>query len=249
MALAEVEALGGTFLIEELLEGDELSVFAICDGTRAVAFGAARDYKRAEDGDGGPNTGGMGSYSPVADLPARVVDDLVKVIHAPVVAELAARGAPFSGLLFAGLMVTSDGPRVLEFNCRFGDPETQSLLPLVEGDLLGLLLAAATGDLHEAGISFATKAAVTVVVAAADYPVSGDTGSPITGIEEARERGALVFHAGTALRGDRLVTSGGRILGVTGTGADLAKARETAYAAVSEIEFAGARYRRDIARG
>ncbi len=248
-ALTEVEALGGTFLIEELLDGDELSVFAICDGTRAVAFGAARDYKRAEDGDRGPNTGGMGSYSPVADLPAGVVDDLVQAIHAPVITELATRGAPFSGLLFAGLMMTRDGPRVLEFNCRFGDPETQSLLPLVEGDLLALLLAAATGDLGDTGISFAPEAAVTVVLAAGGYPATGDTGSPITGIEEARERGALVFHAGTALRGDRLVTSGGRILGVTGIGADHTKARETAYAAVSEIEFSGARYRRDIARG
>ena len=169
-ALSEVEALGGTFLIEELLEGDELSVFAVCDGTRAVAFGAARDYKRAEDGDSGPNTGGMGSYSPVADLPPHVVDELVQAIHAPVVAELAVRGAPFSGLLFAGLMMTADGPRVLEFNCRFGDPETQSLLPLVEGDLLACLLAAAIGDLGGSGVSLTTGAAVTVVAGGGRLP-------------------------------------------------------------------------------
>jgi phosphoribosylamine---glycine ligase len=247
-ALPQVEALGGTFLIEELLEGDELSVFALCDGVRAVPLGAARDYKRAEDGDRGPNTGGMGSYAPVSELSTDDVATIVEEVHAPVVRELAARGAPFSGLLFAGLMLTSDGPRVLEFNCRFGDPETQSILPLLDGDLLPLLAGAAAGDL-DGPIALARRAAATVVLAAGGYPERGDTGTPIGGIDDARALGALVFHAGTALRGDQLVTSGGRILGVTGTGEDLTSARDLAYAAVAEITLDGARYRRDVARG
>jgi phosphoribosylamine---glycine ligase len=247
-ALPQVEALGGTFLIEELLEGDELSVFALCDGKRAVPLGAARDYKRAEDGDRGPNTGGMGSYAPVSELSTDDVATIVEEVHAPVVRELAARGAPFSGLLFAGLMLTSDGPRVLEFNCRFGDPETQSILPLLDGDLLPLLAGAAAGDL-DGPIALARRAAATVVLAAGGYPERGDTGTPIGGIDDARALGALVFHAGTALRGDQLVTSGGRILGVTGTGEDLTSARDLAYAAVAEITLDGARYRRDVARG
>jgi phosphoribosylamine--glycine ligase len=243
-ALAEVRGLGGRFLIEERLEGDELSVFALCDGQRALALGAARDYKRAGDGDAGPNTGGMGAYAPVAgvDELAALVDE----IHGPVLAELAARGAPFSGLLYAGLMLTADGPRVLEFNCRFGDPETQAVLPLLRSDLLPVLAGAAAGDLGASTLELSGEAAATVVVAARDYPATGDTGSPIQGLDEARELGALVFHAGTAARDHRLVTSGGRILGVTGVGRDLAAARELAYSAVERISFAGARYRRDI---
>jgi phosphoribosylamine--glycine ligase len=248
-ALAQTSMIGDRFLIEELLEGEELSVFAVCDGQRAVAVGAARDYKRVGDGDTGPNTGGMGSYSPVEGFGRADVARLVDEIHRPVVAELAARGAPFSGLLYAGLMLTADGPRVLEFNCRFGDPETQSVLPLLEDDLLPLLAAAASGDLGGTTVSVAPKAAATVIVAGGRYPEHGDTGSPIDGIEQARELGALVFHAGTALRDDRLVTSGGRILGVTGVGADVASARDLAYRAAEHISFAGARYRRDIARG
>jgi phosphoribosylamine--glycine ligase len=163
-----------------------------------------------------------------------------------VLAELAARDAPFSGLLYAGLMLTADGPRVLEFNCRFGDPEAQAVLPLIRSDLLPVLAEAAAGDLGPSPIELSRDTSVTVVVAAKGYPASGDTGSPITGIEEATRLGALVFHAGTAARNHTLVTSGGRILGVTGLGPDLAAARELAYAAVEQISFAGARYRRDI---
>jgi phosphoribosylamine--glycine ligase len=243
-ALAEVRRLGGRFLIEELLEGKELSVFALCDGQRAVALAAARDYKRAEDGDAGPNTGGMGAYSPVDGVDG--LDALVDEIHGPVLAELAARGAPFSGLLYAGLMLTADGPRVLEFNCRFGDPETQAVLPRIRSDLLPALAGAAAGDLGSSTLELSDDAAATVVVAARDYPASGDTGSPIVGLDEARELGALVFHAGTAARDHTLVTSGGRILGVTGVGPDIAAARELAYSAVERISFPGARYRRDI---
>jgi phosphoribosylamine--glycine ligase len=243
-ALAEVRVLGTRFHIEELLEGEELSVFAICDGRRAVPLAAARDFKRANDGDAGPNTGGMGAFSPVAGSP--LLDRLVAEIHRPVLAELAARDAPFSGLLYAGLMLTADGPRVLEFNCRFGDPEAQSVLPLISSDLLPVLAEAAAGDLGPSLIELSRDTSVTVVVAAKDYPASGDTGSPIMGIEEATRLGALVFHAGTAARNNTLVTSGGRILGITGLGPDLAAARELAYAAVEQISFPGARYRRDI---
>ena len=243
-ALSEVQRIGGRFLIEELLEGEELSVFALCDGQRAVGLAAARDYKRADDGDTGPNTGGMGAYSPVDGVYA--LEALVEEIHQPVLSELGVRDAPFTGLLYAGLMLTADGPRVLEFNCRFGDPETQAVLPRLRSDLLPALAAAAAGDLASSQLELTPEAAATVVVTARDYPAAGDTGSPIEGLDDARALGALVFHAGTAARDHTLVTSGGRILAVTGTGADIGAARELAYSAVERISFPGARYRRDI---
>ena len=246
-ALLAATAFGDALLIEELLEGEEISVFALCDGSRALALPVAQDFKRAEEGDAGPNTGGMGSYSPVPGFGAAEVEELLDAVHRPVLAELAARGAPFVGVLFAGLMLTEDGPQVLEFNCRFGDPETQSLLPRLEGDLLGALTAAAAGDLSGVDLIVAEAAAVTVVVAAGGYPHEGDVGSAIDGIDAAQDAGALVFHAGTALQGDRLVTNGGRILNVTGTGETVAAARERAYAACELISFAGMRYRKDIA--
>jgi phosphoribosylamine---glycine ligase len=246
-ALRGATAFGDALVIEELLEGEEISVFALCDGSRALALPVVQDFKRAEEGDAGPNTGGMGSYSPVPGFGAAEVEDLLDAVHRPVLAELAARGAPFVGVLFAGLMLTDGGPQVLEFNCRFGDPETQSLLPRVEGDLLGAMAAGAAGDLSGVDLSIAESAAVTVVVAARDYPQKGDVGSPIDGIGAAEAAGAHVFHAGTALQGDRLVTNGGRILNVTGTGETVADARERAYAACDLISFAGMRYRKDIA--
>jgi phosphoribosylamine--glycine ligase len=239
-------ALGGPLVIEELLEGEEVSVLAVCDGHNALALPAARDFKRAHDGDGGPNTGGMGAYAPVSELTAADVEELVAEIHRPVLAELAKRGSPFVGTLFAGLMLTEAGPRVLEFNCRFGDPETQSVVPLVDGDLLTALHAAAAGDLSGVDVALADSAAVTVVLAAAEYPERGDSGSPIDGVDEAEADGALVFHAGTALRDGRLVTNGGRVLGVTGVGATVAEARERAYSAAALVSFRGARFRRDI---
>jgi phosphoribosylamine---glycine ligase len=241
-------ALGGPFLIEELLEGDELSVFALVDGSRAVPLAAARDYKRADDGDTGPNTGGMGAYSPVPE--AGSVTELVDSLHQPVVEELAQRGTPFVGLLYAGLMVTEEGPRVLEFNCRFGDPETQCVLPRLEGDFLAVLAAAAEGDLGEVELTASESAAVTVVVASGRYPEGpSDVGTPIEGVAEAEAEGALVFHAGTAVRDGRLVTNGGRILNVTAVGDTVEEARSRAYAACERIAFAGCRYRGDIALG
>jgi phosphoribosylamine--glycine ligase len=247
VALHAAASFGDAIVIEELLEGEEISVFALCDGARALALPVVQDFKRAEDGDTGPNTGGMGSYSPVAGFGPAETEEILDSVHRPVLAELAARGAPFVGVLFAGLMLTDDGPRVLEFNCRFGDPETQSLLPLVDGDLLGALTRAASGDLSSVDLQVADSAAVTVVLAAGEYPAANDVGSPIQGIEDAEQSGAIVFHAGTALKGDHLVTNGGRILGVTATGGTVAAARERAYAACDHISFPGMRYRSDIA--
>jgi phosphoribosylamine--glycine ligase len=245
-ALRAVAAFGGDFVVEELLEGDELSVFAICDGARALPLAPARDFKRAFDGDEGPNTGGMGAYSPVPML-GFDVEAIVEAVHAPVLLELAERGTPFIGLLYAGLMLTDDGPQVLEFNCRFGDPETQVILPRLDGDLLGALAAAASGDLGGASLTASDDAAVTVVVAGRDYPATSDSGSPIVGIDDAEALGAVVFHAGTALLHGRLVTNGGRILDVTATGSTIADARARAYEAAEKIVFDGARYRSDIA--
>jgi phosphoribosylamine---glycine ligase len=243
--LRAAAALGGELLIEELLEGEEVSLFALADGRDAAPLAPAQDFKRIGEGDEGPNTGGMGSYSPVPGLGEAEVEELVETVHRPVLAELARRGAAFSGLLYAGLMLTEDGPRVLEFNCRFGDPETQSILPRLEGDLLTSLASAAAGRLDgELGVS--DRAAVTVVLASGDYPEQGDSGTPIEGIEDAEETGALVFHAGTARHDGRLVTNGGRILNVTALGDDFAAARAQAYDAVGRISFAGMRFRRDI---
>jgi phosphoribosylamine--glycine ligase len=244
-ALPAAAALGQAIVIEELLEGPEVSVLALCDGANAIALPSAQDFKRAYDGDEGPNTGGMGSYSPAPEID---VNELVDSIHRPVLAELARRDSPFVGVLFAGLMLTENGPRVLEFNCRFGDPETQSLLPRLEGNFLDALAAAAAGDASGVRLPAGDEAAVTLVIAAGNYPASGDSGSPISGIEEAEAAGALIFHAGTALRDDRLVTNGGRILDVTALGPTIAAARDRAYDAAAHISFAGARYRTDIAK-
>jgi phosphoribosylamine---glycine ligase len=239
----------GATLVEELLEGPELSVFAVCDGRDAVALAPARDYKRAFDGDQGPNTGGMGSFAPVPGLEEGLVDEIVETCVRPVLRELARRGAPFVGTLFVGLMLTPDGPRVLEYNCRFGDPETQSVLPLVGGDLLSALAAAANGSLAGSSLALGEGAAVTVVLAGGEYPAAGDRGTPIDGVEAAEAAGALVFHAGTAINRERLVTNGGRLLGVTGTGSTVPDARAKAYAAADLISIAGARRRDDIAAG
>jgi phosphoribosylamine---glycine ligase len=245
--LRAASGLGDAIVIEELLEGEEISVFALCDGDRALALPAAQDFKRIGDGDTGANTGGMGSYSPVPGYGSAEVEEILDLVHRPVIEELASRGAPFIGVLFAGLMLTDDGPRVLEFNCRFGDPETQSLLPCLDGDVLTPLFSAANGDLDGIELAATDGAAVTVVLAAGEYPRAGDTGSPIEGVDDARATGALVFHAGTALRGDRLVTNGGRVLNVTGLGDTVGEARERAYAAVDRISFPGMRFRSDIA--
>ena len=246
-ALASVSAYGDQFVIEELLEGEELSVFAISDGSNLIALPASRDYSRVGDDDTGPNTGGMGSYSPVPEIDQARVAELVDTIHRPVIEELAERDTPFIGCLYGGLMLTADGPKVLEFNCRFGDPETQVLLPRLDGDLAEALLAAAQGDLGEAELPISDTCAVTIAMAAGGYPAERDTGSPIDGVDDAEALGAVVFHAGTAIRDGHLVTSGGRILSVTGLGDTIEDARTRAYDACERISFPDARYRRDIA--
>jgi phosphoribosylamine--glycine ligase len=246
-ALREVARLDQPLVIEELLEGEELSLFALADGVSAVPLAPARDYKRVGDHDTGPNTGGMGSYSPVAEISADQVEELLETVHRPVLAELAGRGSPFVGLLYAGLMLTEGGPKVLEFNCRFGDPETQSILPRLRGDLLEALAAAAAGDLGASELVADDGAAVTVVLAGRDYPQRSDSGTPIHGVEEAEATGAIVFHAGTAMRGDQLLTNGGRVLCVTATGDTVEDARTHAYGACALISFDGMQLRRDIA--
>jgi phosphoribosylamine--glycine ligase len=245
-ALVAVRGIGDAFVVEELLDGPEVSVFAICDGSEAVPLLAAQDFKRAYDGDEGPNTGGMGSYAPVPGLGPGEVDEVLERVHRPVLRELRRRGSPFAGVLYAGLMLAEDGPRVLEFNCRFGDPETQSVLPLLRSDLGETLAASAAGELAGVVPEWEEEAAVTVVLAADGYPAESDRGSEITGCETA-EQSALVFHAGTALQGDRLVTNGGRVIDVTGRGGTVARARDVAYAAAAEISFRGGWSRRDIA--
>ena len=246
-ALKQARALGGNVVVEELLEGEEVSLFVLSDGVDAVPLAPAQDFKRLRDGDDGPNTGGMGSYSPVPFLAAEEIDELVDLVHRPVLAELAARGAPFVGLLYAGLMLTEDGPRVLEFNCRFGDPETQAILPRLEGDFSGALARAAEGALGGIDLSAGPQAAVTVVLASTGYPDDPEAGVRIGGLADGEPAGALVFHAGTALRDGRLVSAGGRVLDVTGLGDSVAEARDHAYAAIEQIDFPGAQFRHDIA--
>ena len=247
-ALPRVKALGSRIVIEQLLVGQEASLFTICDGTQALPLAPAQDYKRLREGDEGPNTGGMGSFSPTPVVPSELVPEIIATVHEPVLRELASRGSPFIGLLYAGLMVTETGVRVLEFNCRFGDPETQALVPRLDGDLLTALAAAASGDIQ--GIELGTdprKAAVTVVLASRGYPDTPETNVPIGGVEQAEADGALVFHAGTAVRDGQLVSAGGRVLGVTGVGTSVAHARQVAYAAVNRIDFPGAQFRGDLA--
>jgi phosphoribosylamine--glycine ligase len=245
-ALRSVTAFGADFVIEELLDGPEVSLFGISDGRSVLSLGSAQDFKRIGDGDVGPNTGGMGAYSPVPGFAGE--DALAQTFMAPVIEELARRGAPFIGVLFAGLMLTADGPKVLEFNARFGDPETQVLMPRFDGDLLELLTAAAHGDLGGSTVSIADDAAVTVVLAGPEYPARSDyAGAAIEGIAAAEASGALVFHGGTAVRDGSVVTNGGRILSVTATGTTVDAARARAYAAVDLISFDGAQYRTDIA--
>ena len=248
-ALPRARALGGRVVVEELLEGSEVSLFAVCAGDDAVTLAPAQDFKRLGDGDEGPNTGGMGSYSPVPLVDEEEAEALVEAVHRPVLRELARRGTPFQGLLYAGLMLTETGPRVLEFNCRFGDPETQAVLPRLEGDLLEALAAAASGSLAGVDLGAGPDAAVTVVLAAAGYPDAPQTGARIDGIEAAEAEGALVFHAGTALRDGTLVSAGGRVLSLTSVAPSVGAAREQVYRAVDQIEIPGAQYRRDIALG
>ena len=235
-------------VLEEFLEGEELSLLALCDGERAVPLAPAQDYKRIADGDRGPNTGGMGSYSPVPGVGPDEVQSLGASVHQPILDELRRRGTPFHGVLYAGLMMTASGPKVLEFNARFGDPETQAVLPRLRSDLLELLEGSSRpGGLAGVEPEWSPDWAVTLVLASRGYPASASTGDPISGLDEAEALGAEVLHAGTAEQDGKIVTAGGRVLNVTGTGASPAEARERAYAAADRIRFDGRQLRSDIA--
>ena len=246
-AALEHAARCGRVVIEEYLDGPEVSLFAITDGTTVVPLVPAQDFKRLADDDEGPNTGGMGAYAPLPWAPADLVDDVMRTVLQPTVDEMRRRGTPFSGLLYAGLALTSKGTRVVEFNARFGDPETQAVLALLDTPLAGLLHAAATGTLARyKPLHWRNGSAVTVVIAAAGYPENPRTGDVIGGLDEV-PASANVLHAGTAARDAAIVSAGGRVLSVTGTGTTLTEARDAAYAGVGAIRLAGAQHRSDIA--
>jgi phosphoribosylamine--glycine ligase len=233
-------------VIEEFLDGPEVSLFGISDGTTVIAMQPAQDFKRAQDGDLGPNTGGMGAYSPLPWAPDNIMEETLDQVLNPTIKEMAARGTPFVGLLYAGLALTSRGTRVIEFNARFGDPETQVLLPRLKTPLAQLLFAAATKNLNNFGeLEWSDDSAVTVVLASPGYPSDPKVGEPITGIQT--NSNSSVFHAGTQLRDGVLRSAGGRVLTVTGLGSDLTQARDAAYRTISRISLAGSHYRSDIA--
>ncbi|MER5809763.1 phosphoribosylamine--glycine ligase [Streptomyces sp. NPDC002033] len=251
-AVARAHALAcDRVVIEEYLDGPEVSLFAITDGVTVLPLQPAQDFKRALDGDEGPNTGGMGAYSPLPWADPKLVDEVMELVLQPTVDELRRRGTPFSGLLYAGLAITSRGTRVIEFNARFGDPETQVVLARLRTPLASVLLNAAQGTLNaEPPLSWRDDAAVTVVIASHNYPETPRTGDPIEGLDEVAEQDApdaYVLHAGTRREGDAVVSAGGRVLSVTATGSDLAQAREKAYKAVARIRLDGAQHRTDIA--
>ncbi|MEV6955399.1 phosphoribosylamine--glycine ligase [Streptomyces sp. NPDC051183] len=251
-AAARAHALGcDRVVIEEFLDGPEVSLFAITDGVTVLPLQPAQDFKRALDGDEGPNTGGMGAYSPLPWADPKLVDEVMELVLQPTVDELRHRGTPFSGLLYAGLAITSRGTRVIEFNARFGDPETQVVLARLRTPLASVLLNAANGTLDaEPPLNWSEDAAVTVVIASHNYPETPRTGDPIEGLAEVAEQDApdaYVLHAGTRREGDSVVSAGGRVLSVTATGADLAQAREKAYKALGRIRLDGSQHRTDIA--
>jgi len=249
MERAAFGAAGATVVVEEFLSGEEVSFFALANGADALPLAAAQDHKTVFDGDQGPNTGGMGAYSPVASFDAAMERRVMDTIVRPTIAALAKEGAPYRGVLYVGLMLTAEGPKVIEFNCRFGDPECQALVVRVPGDLVPLLVAAAHGGPWPEVGPWPTRASVCVVLASGGYPGKYGTGAAIEGVESAETApGVTVFHAGTALRDGRLVTAGGRVLGVTAAAGDLATAIARAYRAVGAIRFEGIHYRRDIGR-
>jgi phosphoribosylamine---glycine ligase len=247
MFAGEFGKAGQTIVVEEFLDGEEASFFALCDGTRALEFASAQDHKRVGEGESGVNTGGMGAYSPApimtAPLRARVMEEIVL----PTLRGMAAMGTPFKGVLFAGLMITPNGPELIEFNVRFGDPETQAMLPRLQEDLLALLLACARGELPQRKIKLSGKTALTVVLAANGYPGTPLKGSEILGIEDAAALPfVLLTHAATKREGEKMIADGGRVLNITGLGADLIAARARTYAAVDRINWPGGFCRRDI---
>jgi phosphoribosylamine--glycine ligase len=238
---------GARLLLEERLSGPEVSLIALCDGERALPLILAQDHKRLRDGDAGPNTGGMGAYAPAPHLTSSDIAELTALIILPALRALAAAGSPFRGALYAGLMLTEHGPRVLEFNARFGDPEAQAILPLLQGDLLAALLTCAgQGRLHDDMVHWSSDAAACVVLAAEGYPDTPQRGDVISGIDAVTDPHVCIFHAGTAWENNQLVTAGGRVLGVTGIGASLREALTRAYAAIDLIHFRGMHYRHDI---
>ena len=238
---------GARIVIEEFMEGEEASLLAFTDGKVIRPMISAQDHKRAFDGDKGPNTGGMGTYAPAPVMTPAMTERAVEEILKPTIAAMEKEGRTYRGCLYLGLMITDDGPKVVEFNARFGDPETQVVLPLLDGDLAQIMLACTAGTLADVPIHWKDGAAVCVVLAAGGYPGSYEKGHEISGIEDAAKLGALVFHAGTAAQGDRIVTNGGRVLGVVGRGTDIASAVQAAYASVGQISFKDAYYRKDIA--
>jgi phosphoribosylamine--glycine ligase len=238
---------GDRIVIEDFLEGEEVSFFALCDGTHALNFASAQDHKRVGEGESGPNTGGMGAYSPAPVMDAKMTERVMQEIVAPTLEGMSAIGAPFKGVLFAGLMLCADGPKLIEYNVRFGDPETQAMLPRLEEDLLPLLLACVEGGLPERPVRFSPLTALSVVLAAKGYPGAPLRGSEIHGITDAEAMPfVMITHAGTKREGQKLVADGGRVLNVTGIGADVAEARARAYAAIDMIDWPGGFYRRDI---
>ena len=238
---------GQTIVVEEMLQGQEASILGLVDGTNIYVLESSQDHKAIGDGDTGPNTGGMGAYSPAPVVTEEVMDQVVSGILVPSVDTLNRSGTPYRGLLYAGIMITPGGPKLLEYNVRFGDPETQPLMVRLKSDLLESLLAVCRGELDEVSLDWDPRPAVCVVMASGGYPDSYEKGKVIEGIEEAEKLGStVVFHAGTAIKDGELVTSGGRVLGVTALGDDIAAAKARAYEAVSKINFDAAYYRRDI---
>jgi phosphoribosylamine--glycine ligase len=244
--VALFDAPGGSAVIEEFLTGEEASLFVLSDGVHLLPFGSAQDHKRVGDGDTGPNTGGMGAYSPARvltpELEARAIDEIVR----PTIEAMARDGHPFQGVLYAGLMLTAEGPKLIEYNVRFGDPECEVLMPRLDGDLLEIMVATDTGTLDRVAASWSSEAALTVVMAAKGYPGTPVVGGAITGIDAAEASGAMIFHAGTALRNGQLMASGGRVLAVTATGRSVAEAQGAAYRAVDAVDFPTGFARRDI---
>lgn len=238
---------GAQVVIEEFLSGEEASILTFCDGATIVPMISSQDHKRAYDNDEGPNTGGMGTYAPAPVVTADILARVQKEILEPTVAAMKAEGMPYTGCLYAGLMITEDGPKVIEFNARFGDPETQVVLPLLDSDMVEIMLACVNGTLDKLAIKWKNEAAVCVVMAAGGYPQSYHKGDVISGLDTAAEQGAIVFHAGTAQDGDNIVTNGGRVLGVTALGNDIRQAVDHAYQAVKSIHFDNVHYRNDIA--
>lgn len=238
---------GTVLVIEEFMEGEEASLLAFTDGYTVVPMVAAQDHKRIFDNDEGPNTGGMGTYAPAPVVTEALKEQIVREVLQPVVAAMRKEGCLYKGCLYAGLMITAEGPKVVEFNARFGDPETQVVLPLLKTDLLAVLQACVEGNLAEIDMEWSNEAAVCVVLAAGGYPGWYQKGLPICGIDKAEQLGAVVFHAGTASHNGELVTAGGRVLGVTAVSSDIAAAVDKVYGAVPEIQFADRHYRRDIA--